>query len=94
MLPHRWPRPPLQVDINKLRGEYSVYTARVQGLLLAHRYGPDGLVGRDGLPDGLSGNKTEGYLLEFKRSCRLPDNTVVDWETWWTLTLKMLGHEA
>ncbi|TEU11353.1 MAG: hypothetical protein E3J21_23825 [Anaerolineales bacterium] len=86
--PHLWPRPPLQVDLNKLRGNYSIYTARVQGLLLAHRFGPDGLVGRDGFPDGLSGPKTESYLREFKVSCRLPDNTVVDWETWWTLTLK------
>ncbi len=86
--PHRWPRPPLQIDLSKLRGGHSVYTARVQGLLLAHRYGPDGLVGSDGLPDGLSGPKTEGYLQEFKVSCRLPDNTVVDWETWWMLTLK------
>ena len=88
VLPHRWPPPPPQIDLNKLRGEYSAYTARVQGLLLGHRYGPNGLVGSDGLPDGLSGDKTEGYLREFKRGCRLPDNTVVDWETWWMLTLK------
>ena len=87
-IPHRWPRPPFQIDLYKLRGEHSVYTARVQGLLLAHRYGPNGLVGPDGLPDGLSGPKTEGYLQEFKRGCRLPDNTVVDWETWWMLALK------
>lgn len=83
-----WPPPPPQIDIHALRGEFSIYVARVQGLLLAHRYGPGGLVGAGGLPDGLSGEKTESYLREFKRSCDLPDNTLVDWETWWMLTLK------
>jgi GH25 family lysozyme M1 (1,4-beta-N-acetylmuramidase) len=86
--PTRWPSPPPQIDLNNLRGEYSKYTARVQGLLMAHLYGPDGLVGPNGLPDGMSGSKTEGYLREFKAGCGLPDNTLVDWETWWMLTLK------
>ena len=85
-----WPPPPVQLDLNMLRGTYSAYTARVQGLLLAHGYGPKGLTGSDGLPDGLSGSKTEGYLVDFKVSQRLPANTVVDWETWWTLTLTEL----
>lgn len=78
--------PPDVKDLHTLRGTKSAYTARVQGLLLAWGYGPDGLVGSDGLPDGLSGDKTEGYLLDFKKKIGLPDDTWVTWETWWALT--------
>ena len=48
-------------------GSYSDYVSRVQGLLLSHGYGPDGLVGSNGRPDGLMGDKTEAALLDFKR---------------------------
>jgi len=87
-----WPPPPDIVNLYNLRGAYSNYTARVQGLLMAQGYGPDGLVGNNGLPDGLSGPKTEGYLLDFSAKCGLPqvrltpDRSVVTWETWWMLT--------
>lgn len=83
-----WEPPPLALDLNNLRGQYSVYTARVQALLLGNGYGPDGLIGSDGHPDGMSGPKTEGYLLDFKGAAGLGTTTVVDWETWWTLTLQ------
>ena len=86
-----YPPPPPQLDLATLRGTYNVYTARVQGLLLAHGYGPTGLVGPDGLPDGKSGEKTEAYLKDFKRKVGLAtqgDSTVVDWETFWMLALR------
>lgn len=87
---YTWPRPPEQLDLNTLRGSYSDYVARVQGLLLAHKYGPDGLTGSNGLPDGLMGNKTEGYLKDFKSKHALPADTVVDWDTWWALAYDLL----
>ena len=85
-----WPRPPQQLDLNMLRGSYSDYVARVQGLLLSHGYGPDGLVGSSGRPDGLMGNKTQGYLEDFKTKHMLSANTVVDWDTWWALVYDKL----
>jgi GH25 family lysozyme M1 (1,4-beta-N-acetylmuramidase) len=88
--PISWPRPPEQIDLNTQRGAYSDYTARVQGLLLAHGYGPNGLTGNNGLPDGLMGNKTEGYLHDFKSKHFLPVNTIVDWDTWWALVYDKL----
>ena len=82
-----WPSPPKQVDLNTLRGTFSEYVARVQGLLLSYGYGPDGLVNSSsGLPDGLMGNKTEGYLVDFKTKRSLPPNVVMDWATWWALS--------
>ena len=80
-----WPPPPDVVNLYDLRGSYSDYTARVQGLLMAHGYGPDGLAGKNGLPDGLSGTKTEGYLKEFEAKVGLYQTTIVTWETWWML---------
>ena len=85
-----WPRPPQQLDLNTLRGSYSDYVARVQGLLLSHKYGPDGLTGSNGLPDGLMGNKTESYLKDFKTKHRLSADTVVNWDTWWALVYDKL----
>jgi GH25 family lysozyme M1 (1,4-beta-N-acetylmuramidase) len=85
-----WPRPPQQIDINNLRGSYSEYVARVQGLLLAHKYGPDGLTNSSGLPDGLMGNKTESYLKDFKSKHGLSADTVMDWDTWWALAYDKL----
>lgn len=85
-----WPRPPQQLDLNTLRGSYSDYVARVQGLLLSHNYGPDGLVGSNGRPDGLMGNKTQSYLEDFKTKHMLSANTVVDWDTWWALVYDKL----
>jgi len=85
-----WPRPPEQLDLNTLRGSYSDYVARVQGLLLSHRYGPSGMTGSNGLPDGLMGNKTEGYLKDFKSKHALAADAVVDWDTWWALAYDKL----
>lgn len=81
------PRPPGVVDLATLRGQgESPLVARVQGLLLAHGYGPQGLVSSSGLPDGVMGSKTEGLLKEFKGTHGLPRDTIVDWSTWWALT--------
>jgi len=87
-----WPKPPRQSDLNVFRGQgYSEYVARVQGLLLSHGFGPDGLLDRStGRPDGLMGNKTEGYLKEFKRDHALPADAVMDWDTWWALVYDQL----
>lgn len=80
-----WPTPPKVVDLNVFRGSYSDYVARVQGLLLSYGYGPDGLVS-NGHPDGMMGDKTESYLVDFKGLRGLPRNAVMDWDTWWALT--------
>jgi len=87
-----WPAPPAQVDLNTFRGSYSEYVARVQGLLLSYRYGPDGLVDKvTGLPDGRMGDKTAEALMEFKRKRQMAPDCVVDWATWWALTYDLLG---
>lgn len=80
-----WPTPPRQVDLKMFQGVYSGYVARVQGLLLGNSYGPDGLVGSNGLPDGRYGPKTQDALVSFKVAHGLPANTVMDWPTWWAL---------
>ncbi len=85
-----WPRPPQQVDLNALRGSYSLYVARVQALLLAHGYGPQGLIASSGFPDGLMGEKTQGYLEDFKAKHALAPDCVVDWDTWWILAYDAL----
>jgi hypothetical protein len=86
-----WPTPPEQVNLNDLRGQKSDYVARVQGLLLSYGYGPDGIVNSStGLPDGLMGNKTEGYLRDFKTKHLLPGDAVMDWATWWALVYDKL----
>jgi lysozyme len=86
-----WPTPPDQVNLNDLRGQKSEYVARVQGLLLSYGYGPDGLVSSStGLPDGLMGNKTEGYLRDFKTKHLLASDAVMDWATWWALAYDKL----
>jgi lysozyme len=85
-----WPSPPPQVDLEGFRGSYSAYVARVQGLLLSHDYGPSGLVGGDGRPDGLMGDRTANALVDFKRSHALDPNTVMDWSTWWALSYDQL----
>jgi lysozyme len=82
-----FPPPPPVFNLVDLRGSVSTATMRVQSLLLAHGYGPQGLVNSQGFPDGLSGSKTEEYLRQFKKANSLPDDTVVDWQTWWLLLL-------
>lgn len=85
-----YPKPPEQLDLATLAGSFSPYVARVQGLLLGLGYGPDGLVGKNGLPDGLWGPKTAEAMSTFKRRSGLPDTTVADWDTWWALSYKGL----
>lgn len=68
-----------------LDGQSGPYVARVQALLLAHGYGPQGLVGADSRPDGQAGPATKQALLDFKRDIGLVENTWVDWPTWWSL---------
>jgi lysozyme len=87
-----WPTPPDQLDLNVFRGKgYSEYVARVQGLLLAHGYGPDGLTANSGRPDGLMGDKTEGYLRDFKQQRGLLADAYMDWACWWALAYDNLA---
>lgn len=58
---------------------------RVQGLLLSHGYGPEGLVNSEGHPDGKMGTKTSSYLKHFKAKHGFASDCVVDWPTWWAL---------
>ena len=85
------PPPPPSVDISTLAGSYSPIVARVQGLLLSQGYGPSGLVGHGGAPDGLYGSKSASALSQFKASVGLPADTLVDWPTWWALVTKGLS---
>jgi hypothetical protein len=83
---------PNEVDLESLRGTVSSYVARVQGLLLAHGYGPDGLVGNNGIPDGKFGDKTKGYLGDFKTKQNLPGgSSVMTLGTWNALVVSALS---
>ncbi len=74
------------IDLRDRRGRVSTTTARVQGLLLSHDYGPTGLVSsKTGRPDGIDGDGTEAALSAFKASVGLPRDTVLDAQTWWML---------
>jgi GH25 family lysozyme M1 (1,4-beta-N-acetylmuramidase) len=85
-----FPKPPLPQDLIEFRGRVAETTLRVQGLLMSHGYGPDGMVDKNGKLDGISGSKTEGYLKSFKAQRGLPENTIVDWPTWWALVYDKL----
>lgn len=56
----------------------------LQGLLLANGYGPDGLVGADGRPDGIVGPKTTKALESFRESTGTPSGPVTGLD-WWNL---------
>lgn len=70
-------------------GDEGLDVKRLQGLLLAHGYGPEGLVltrgPHKGLPDGDYGDRTEGYVTSFQKRHRAahgkPDGIVGD-RTW------------
>lgn len=80
------PAPLPTLDLRDRRGIHSTTTARVQGLLLSHGYGPSGLVSsKTGLPDGIDGDATEAALSTFKASVGLARDTVLDLQTWWML---------
>jgi len=64
---------------------YDGRVALVQGGLLAHGYGPDGLVGSDGRPDGKAGSKTKAALSQFRAQCGLTDAPVFTGADWWAL---------
>jgi len=71
------------VDLDVIGSSYDPQTAMVQGLLLAWGFGPSGLVGSDGKPDGKAGSKTLGALADFKRGQGLAGaSTEVDAATW------------
>jgi GH25 family lysozyme M1 (1,4-beta-N-acetylmuramidase) len=79
------------VDLRERRGRSGSTTARVQGLLLAHGYGPSGLVSKStGRPDGISGSATETALSTFKSTVGLPADTIVDPATWQQLVTQGL----
>jgi GH25 family lysozyme M1 (1,4-beta-N-acetylmuramidase) len=84
-VPAGMPGPCPTIDLRDRRGRYSSTTARVQGLLLSHDYGPDGLVSKSGSPDGIYGSATEKAFSAFKATVGLPADTVLDGQTWWML---------
>lgn len=71
--------------------------ARLQGLLLAHGYGPTGLVGSNGRPDGKMGPKTQAALVDYCNTVSIPsDGQSVSWPVWWSLLFDGLDdtHDA
>ena len=65
--------------------DYDPAVALVQGCLLAHGYGPDGLVGSSGRPDGKAGAKTEDALSAFREASGRGAGTEVSGQVWWDL---------
>lgn len=53
-----------------------------QGLLLAHGYGPRGLVARNGRPDGVGGAYTRKATLHFQKAKGITQDAVVGPITW------------
>lgn len=63
------------VDLSHVTSEARTYVhspdvALLQGLLMAHGYGPTGLVASNGLPDGIGGPKTRAALGDYQRGAR------------------------
>ena len=82
---------PSEIDLNELRGKTATYVARVQGLLMSHGYGPDGLTGSNGLPDGKFGDKTQSALGSFKAAVGAPGGpSLMTRGTWESLELENL----
>lgn len=74
------------VDLSTVgTSSYVQLSAIVQGLLMGNGYGPDGLVGKNGLPDGKAGEKTLQALREFKSEHGLSSDTILDPQTWWLM---------
>ena len=57
----------------------------LQGLLMAHGQGPDGLTGRSGRPDGSAGDGTKTALLAYQRAHGLDGDAVAGAATWASL---------
>lgn len=70
----------VEEDMEDLRGMRSELVAKIQGLLLAHEYGPEGLVDAQGHPDGIAGDKTIKYFSTFKESFIGSSDTIIDSE--------------
>jgi hypothetical protein len=67
----------------------------LQGLLLAEGYGPEGLVGRNGLPDGIGGAKTRafvGHYQEKKKTGYSSDPSKPDYKVGQKTWAKLLGQ--
>ena len=61
---------------------------RVQGLLMSHGIGPDGLAGKDGLPDGIAGPITVESLAAFNRAIgHVDEASLLHPSTWYGLLL-------
>ncbi len=58
---------------------------QVQGLLLAKGFGPDGLVGASGKPDGIAGSKTLSALSAFNTGIGVEPPELVSPLTWHSL---------
>lgn len=61
---------------------------RIQAMLMSHGYGPTGLVGRDGLPDGQGGPQTREAVGRFQADAQLQKDFKVGELTWWALLTK------
>jgi hypothetical protein len=70
-----------QLDLRKgnVRGRH---VGNLQGLLLAAGYGPAGLVGSNGRPDGIAGQKTSDALAAFQQREHLTADRVAGPLTW------------
>lgn len=64
------------------RGETGAAAGRVQGLLMAHGFGPDGLVAHSGRPDRDFGPRTEELVRAFQRSRSFAVDGLVGPETY------------
>jgi len=56
--------------------------ALLQGLLMAHRLGPDGLVGSTGRPTGVAGGRTREIFLQFQRNNNLTPDAICGPLSW------------
>jgi N-acetylmuramoyl-L-alanine amidase len=54
----------------------------MQGLLMAHGYGPDGLTGNSGRPDGSAGAQTRKHLGNFQQSKNIDVDHICGAQTW------------
>lgn len=61
---------------------------RIQAMLMSHGYGPTGLVGHDGLPDGQGGPRTREAVGRFQADAQLKQDFKVGEKTWWALLTK------
>lgn len=75
------------MDTLNLRGAADIpvrgrHVGNCQGLLMAAGYGPAGLVGGNGLPDGIAGRRTAECVEAFQRAHALVPDRIVGPATW------------